>query len=333
MPINTQHQPPQEHLERIARAGLGSLLTIAMTGGAASDRSLAVVRGVRDHILHVELDLDTLTAVSPADLAAAVHEPEWRERILTGMTILALLDGKPTPERLEVLATAASALGLATSPANTYRQLLEEKFLRIRLDVARRSFIPEAIKGYVGSRGLSGATELVETLLGVQDKALAERYRTLDDYPERTFGRALADFVARNRFSYPGEMGGPPAPLMRHDCCHVLGDYGTTAAEECAVLSFQAGFEKADPFFVILFGLAQFELGVSVSPFVPATSNQADPISMLAALEHGTQVNRDLIGDPAWDPWDHFSEPIDAVRAQLNILPRGHEPQYIEFND
>ena len=54
---------------------------------------------------------------------------------------------------------------------------------------------------------------------------------------------------------------------------------------------------------------------------------------MLAALEHGTQVNRDLIGDPAWDPWDHFSEPIDAVRAQLNILPRGHEPQYIEFND
>ena len=333
MAIKLQHQPSPEHLSRIARAGLGSLLTIAKTGGPASDRSLAVIRGVRDHILHVELDLNSLTAISPAHLAAAVPEPEWRERILTGMTILALMDGKPTPERLEVLATTASVLGLATSPENTYRQLLEEKFLRIRLDVARRSFIPEAIKGYVGSQGLSGATELVETLLGIEDKALAARYHTLDDYPEGTFGRALADFVVRNRFAYPGEVGGPPAPLMRHDCCHVLGGYGTTAAGECAVLSFQAGFEKADPFFVILFGLAQFELGVRVSPFVPATSNQADPISMLAALEHGTQVNRDLIGDPAWDPWEHFAEPIDTLRAQLNILPRGHEPQYIEFND
>ena len=67
------------------------------------------------------------------------------------MTILALLDGKAPPERLEALSTAASVLGLATSPANIYRKLLEEQFLRISLDVARRSSIPEAIKGYVGS--------------------------------------------------------------------------------------------------------------------------------------------------------------------------------------
>ena len=64
----------------------------------------------------MELDLNSLTAISPTHLAAAVPEPEWRERILTGMTILALMDGKPTPERLEVLATTASVLGLATSP-------------------------------------------------------------------------------------------------------------------------------------------------------------------------------------------------------------------------
>jgi hypothetical protein len=331
MAINMKHQPPPEHLERIARAGLGSLLSVANAGGPASDRALSVIRGVRDHILHAELDLDSLAPVNPTELAAAVPELEWRERILRGMTVIALLDGEPTPARLEILTAAASELGVDAAPVEIFRNLLEEKFFHIRLDVARRSFIREAVKGYVGSEGIGGVTELAMSLLGIQNKELAGRYHALDDYPEGTFGRALATFVARNRFSYPGEIGGPPAPLMRHDCCHVLGGYGTTAAEECAVLSFQAGFEKADPFFVILFGLAQFEIGVRVSPFIPETANQADPTSMLAALEHGAQVNRDLIGDPTWDPWDHFTQPIEELRKQLNILPRGCEPKYPEF--
>ena len=88
--------------------------------------------------------------------------------------------------------------------------------------------------------------DTVAGVLGHAERSLAARYHQLDDYPEATFGRAYADFIARNRFSYPGEVGGPPPPVMRHDCCHILGGYGTTPSEECAVLAFQAGFEKAE---------------------------------------------------------------------------------------
>ena len=49
------------------------------------------------------------------------------------------------------------------------------------------------------------------------------------------------DFIHRNRFQYPGEVGGPPPPVMRHDVCHVLGGYGTTASEECGVLGHSFG--------------------------------------------------------------------------------------------
>jgi hypothetical protein len=119
---------------------------------------------------------------------------------------------------------------------------------------------------------------------------------------------------------------------MRHDCCHVLGGYGTTPSEECAVVAFQAGFEKADPFFILLFALVQFELGIGSSPFLPGMKHQADPDSVFAGLEHGSHVQVDLIGDPAWNPWDHFHAPIDDVRRMLAIPPRGREPIYPEID-
>jgi len=45
----------------------------------------------------------------------------------------------------------------------------------------------------------------------------------------------------------PGALGGPPPPVFRHDCCHVLGGYETTAAEDGGLIGFQAGFERLDP--------------------------------------------------------------------------------------
>ena len=54
------------------------------------------------------------------------------------------------------------------------------------------------------------------------------------------------DLQQRPSFT-PGALGGPPPPVFRHDCCHVLGGYGTTAAEEGGVIGFQAGFQFLDP--------------------------------------------------------------------------------------
>lgn len=332
MTIDMKHQPPDDRREALATAALSGLLAMARTGGAASERALSFMRALRDHLMHVDVDLESLVPATPGELAAAVPEEEWRERILRGMTLVALLDGEPTRARVELLDATAAAFEIDAAPVRTFRELLEDRIRLVHIDLARRSFIRQAAKAYVQDSGARGILDIARSALGKQDAALAARYHELDTYPEDTFGRAYADFIARNEFSYPGEIGGPPPPVMRHDCCHVLGGYGTTPAEECAVVSFQAGFEKADPFFVMLFALAQFEIGIGASPFLPGMKGEADPARMIVALEHGTHVNTDLIGDPAFDPWKEFARPLEDVRATYAIPPRGRPPEYPDLD-
>ena len=324
MTLDMSHHPPSE----TARAGLASLKTIAGAGGPISERARSFMRALRDHLLRVDVDLDSLEPIDAEELAKVVPETEWRERILRGMTLISLLDGPPTPERLAILEQTAAALEIDEAPVRAFRELVEKRVRMVQIDIARRGFVRDAAKAYVKGEGARGIFEIAEGVLGHEDTKLAERYHRLDSFPEGSFGRAYADFIALNGFSYPGERGGPPPPVMRHDCCHVLGGYGTTPEEECAVLSFQAGFEKADPFFVMLFGIAQFEIGIGASPFLPGMTGQADPERMFAALEHGTQVEIDLIGDPAFDPWEEFDQPLAEVRAKFGIPPRGREPEY-----
>ena len=118
---------------------------------------------------------------------------------------------------------------------------------------------------------------------------------------------------------------GPPPPVFRHDICHVLGGYGTTAAEEAGVIGFQAGFERRDPFDVLMFVMAEFELGIGVSPFLPGAFGQIDPERLFAGIAHGRQVNTDLIRDI--DPWEHFADPLSVVREHFSIPPRGRAPE------
>lgn len=328
MAIDMSHQPPPERRDAITRAGLASMKRVVTADGPMSERARSTLEAIRTNLLRLDADLDQVETITAEELARAVPEPEWGERILRGMTVAALIDGEPTETRLSILRETARALGVDDAPVDTFKDVLHEKFRMVQIDVARRSFIRQALKGYVKSEGASGVLDIVKALLGREDPALAARYHELDTYPEGSFGRAYADFIRINNFSHPGEEGGPPAAVMRHDCCHVLGGYGTSPSEECAVVAFQAGFEKADPFFVILFALAQFELGIGSSPFLPGMKRQVDPETIFAGLEHGTHVNRDLIGDTTWDPWDHFATPIDELRKSLGIQPRGREPVY-----
>ncbi|MGB5809617.1 MAG: hypothetical protein WBG86_03750, partial [Polyangiales bacterium] len=247
--INMQHQPPPERRDAIARAGLESLFTISSLDGDPSERALATMHAVAERLLKVDIDFDSLRRTTPAAVAKVVPEQEWRERILRGMTVVSLLDDDPSEAQVALLDEAANTFGVDPAPVRMFRNFVRDRFGLVRLDVARRSFIRPATGAYLKNEGARGAWGLALQLLGREDKETAARYHKLDAYPAGTFGRAYADFITRNRFSYPGEVGGPPAPAMRHDCCHVLGGYGTTAAEECAVVAFQAGFQKEDPFF------------------------------------------------------------------------------------
>ena len=75
--------------------------------------ALAGIRGIRDHLLKVDVDLNALPSLQPDAIAAAVMrcdpDPEWRERILRGMTLVAMFDGSPSPKALALLEQTATA--------------------------------------------------------------------------------------------------------------------------------------------------------------------------------------------------------------------------------
>jgi hypothetical protein len=303
---------------------------MARCDGAPSTKALAAIRGVRDHLIQIPCDLDTLAPITPQELGQRVQavtaDPQWRERILRGMTLVALFDGEPSAAKLALLEATAEALGVDRAPVHTFRQLMEQQLMRVRLDIGRRGFLAPAVGATLQQEGVQGALGVARVLLGQGDAAMAARYQALRTYPEGSFGRAYADFIVRNGFNFPGEVGGPPPPVMHHDCCHVLGGYGTTAAEEGAVLGFQAGFEQADPFYVLMFALAEFELGMGVSPFIPGERQQLDVERIFAGIEHGSHVNVDLLA--AINPWEFFADPLEQVRQQFNVRPRGREPEW-----
>jgi len=306
-------------------------MTMARLHGSPSKKALAGIRGIRDHILQVDVDLNSLPSLQPEAMASAVigcdQDPEWRERILRGMTLVAMFDGSPSPEALALLDLTATAFQVDARPVNTYRNVMEGHQLALRFDILRRGFIRQAVEATIQADGLSALAATLKVLSGHEDRAMLERFQALRGYPSGSFGKAYADFIDLNAFDFPGQPGGPPPPVFRHDCCHVLGGYGTTAAEEGGVVAFQAGFEGLDPFDVIMFVMAEFELGVGVSPFIPGEWRQLDPDRLFAGLEHGSHVSCNLINE--MDPWTHFADSINVVRERFSIPARGRKPEYL----
>ena len=313
--------------EHTARCGLAALLGVAQLctadGGAIDPVERRTIEAIRDHLAHQpSLDLDTLTPLSPEELAEQVTEPIWRERILRGMTVVALMEGELGEERLNYLRRAAKALAVGGEVVNTYANLAHERMALVRLDMARRGFVGGAVRDYVKRGRLDAAMQLARYALKQEDPTLAARYRALGQLPEGTLGQAYIQFIDANGFSVPGEPGGPPPPIARHDCIHVLGGYGTSAAEEGGVAGFQAGMSRdTDPFFSILLVLAEFQLGRSVVPIeTGAHQQELDPAVLFEGVERGLQVNRNLIGD--WDPFEDAAVPLVELRSRYGIPER-----------
>ena len=330
MQIKPGQHVSEELRQALSQPALCALMTVASANGSPSPKALAAIGAIRTHLLQSSIAIEELPERPLEQIAKAIvdcdPDPHWRERILRGMTLVALFDGAPQTHVLDLLKRSADLFGVDAQPVSTYQHWVHSEQGKIRHDLLRRGFIRDALSASLRDGGFAMVTASLKVASGHQDLGLLQRYQTLRDYPDHSFGRAYADFITRNQFNFPGDVGGPPPPVHRHDCCHVLGGYGTTAAEEGGVIGFQAGFERRDPFDVLMFVMAEFELGIGVSPFLPGAFGQIDPDRLFAGIAHGSQVSTDLIRDI--DPWDHFADPLIVVRERFSIPPRGRNPDY-----
>ena len=134
MTIHPSRQLSHEISNCLADAELPALMTVARLHGDPSERALAGIRGIRDHLLKVDVDLNALPSLQPDAIAAALMrcdpDPEWRERILRGITLVAMFDGSPSPEALALLEQTATAFQVDDRPVNTYLNVMEKHHWR-----------------------------------------------------------------------------------------------------------------------------------------------------------------------------------------------------------
>jgi len=308
--------PPPE----VARFGLRALKTIAAADGEIHDLERRFAGAVQRHILATDLDFDAIVGIDPEELARGVPAP-FRERVVHACLLVALIDGQASAAELAVVDAFAEALEVPRDAIATAQKLVDEHLLRFRIDVLRRSFLGQRGVDFVKHRGIRGLVSVVANLMQIENPAMSARYRAFEGAPEGTLGREYWKYMDRNAFSFPGEKGAGPEPIVFHDCLHVLAEYDTTSIEETQIAAFQAGTLKKDTIYGLLFPLAQFHLGVSITPVTKPEQGVIDPDLWIKAFVRGTRTKLDLAVD--WQPWDVFDRPVTELRVAYGIEPRG----------
>ena len=77
--------------------------------------------------------------------------------------------------------------------------------------------------------------------------------------------------------------------------------------------------EEKDPFSFLMFGLAEFHLGLAMSPVADASRGHFDPDLFFAALRRGAACTIDPTD--GWDPWPLMHEDLAVLRARYGITP------------
>lgn len=306
----------------IAHAGLRAAKTVCLSAGIdeLSPLQSQFLEAVQQHLLGTDFNLDDLAAISPSELSRSVETDELKKRIIWACILAAAIDGTLEEVEVEQVEQYAKALGVDLAPVQTAWKLAKRQTVLARIDIVRKSMVGVKVKDVFQTGGSFAVLKQFLPLAGVDLPAVTERYRQLWDFPRDTLGREFADYIDRNRFPLPGQVGAGPEIIVVHDCLHILGDYGTTASAEIEVASFQAGCHSQDPFHGLLFGLAQYHLGVQVAPVAASQKMQADPAKVVAAFARGCRVRRDMWTD--FDPWKFFHRDIGDLRREFGIGPK-----------
>lgn len=306
----------------VARTALAAIETVVRADGRL-DAHEASLLGAVARALGVDEARETPEPVTPETVAGAITDPSHRERLVQAMLVAALIDGEITAAERALVEDYAAALGVDEPRLHSLQRIMDGELRCLQFDILRRSpMVSDVIRHAWETRGLGGAWKTLAPLLPgrslAQDAALAQRYLDLGALPAGTFGREYFDHMRARGFTLPGQAGGFPEGFIKHDLCHVLGGYDTDPCGECEVGAFIAGFLKRDPFGYLFMLLLHLHLGINIFEGDATGTFGFDPDRVLAALERGLRVNRDLYAVD-FDWWPHFPRPLAEVRADFGI--------------
>jgi len=307
--------------EDVALLGLRALKAVAAADGTFEDHERDLLRAAAS-ALKLDVDVDAVIEASPEEAASIVTDPTHRERLVQAQIIVAIIDAEITEAELAVIRSFAAALGVDEPRLDNLRHLMNGHLRWVQFDLFRKSkMLNDVLRRAWKREGLRGVWKNTAPMqgLGAIDPELARRYIALGEYPAGTLGRAYFDHMMERGFSFPGEERGFPEGFMKHDICHVLGGYDTDIVGETEVIGFISGFYERDPFSYFFMIALHAHLGVEIFQGDATGKMELFPDKVLAALERGMQVNRDLY-DTEIDWWAYFPRPLEAVREELNVV-------------
>jgi len=306
------HLPDPAYVQLVLRG----LKSVAAVDGALNTQERAILNAAQE-VLQSNYEIDALERITPEELAAELSE-ELREQILNGMIIMSLIDEHASQSEVDMIQSFAKALGVTVNELHNMQQIVDGNILRLKLDVARRVWLMDHIRDGWKEGGVKWALKAAATLKGIkEDTVLANRYRTLADYPEGTVGRIYFDHMREEGFALPGEKGSQIEAVVCHDMTHLLSGYGTDPRGETLTACFSAGYRGKDPFTFVFFVLCQNHLGLFSAPFAGKERGCFEPAKAIEALHRGSQVKVDL--SYGWDAWSIMDKPIEVARKELGV--------------
>lgn len=309
---------PAQHLELSMRA----LKTIALADGTFDDmeRRLMVAGAAA---LGAEIEPDALEPAQPEEVADVIEDAETRTRLIQTMMILAMMDGEVTRPEQRAIQRFADALKVDDRRLKNMKNIVGGHMRLVKLDLIRRSPVfAQAISKAQNDYGkVRGIWKVVGGFKGLtKDDDLAWRYRRLGLLPEGTLGREYWAHMTEGGYYFPGERGGFPEGLVKHDLCHIIGEYGTDPIGECEIVAFVCGFMKTDPFWYLFLFTAHWHAGVEIVTDTPSSRGIFEPELLINALKRGSQVNTDLYSNDI-DWWPLYELPVEEVRRKFDVPP------------
>jgi hypothetical protein len=162
----------------------------------------------------------------------------------------------------------------------------------------------------------------------VHDPELASRWCALEQLPEGTLGREVAEFYRARGFVYPGLPGSAPPLLAQHDWVHVLANYGTKVESELEVFAFVARAND-DPrgfallaMVVSLFETGYLRTGAGLFESSPGRLSRTGVAERVAdAMRRGALVDGS-VDFLAVDWFELAALPLAEARAHFGIVEK-----------
>ena len=317
--------PPPDAVPLGARA-----LRTALAGDGPLDPVPArLMEAVARDVLGTPIDADALEPIDTDDLAAAITDPALRHQLVGAAIALGMTVHPPDPDIAKRIRVLAEALDVDEPMLAAFTHSAEGHRAWMVADILRQSWVHNEVKQEVRERGVRAFVEQLPRIKGHgrEDTETIERFARLDDLPEGTWGRAVADFYARHRWPLPGQRGSVPLLTTHHDWVHVASGYEATPIGEIQVTAFMSAQMPDDTALSILFfGWSIYESGMLKVPLSPGAvgtigSDPDHPAQVADALRRGRECTTDLLD---LDHWAHAHRPLAEIREEFNVGPKHH---------